>query len=116
MTWHDRCNPAVHQCEQDIERKHTEGLPELADGQQGSNHRCMHALHLTAPDVLWPDLENSMLQQVLLWGDCFSAVLHFRAKQPQKLQQAQADFWGYQLSSMLTKALHKQIYRQNLST
>lgn len=70
---------------------------------------------LLCTDVLWTDLENSALQQFLLWGGCFSAVLHVRAKLAQKLQQAQANFWCYQLPSMFTKALHKQIQRQNLS-
>ena len=64
--------------------------------------------------MLWVDLENGALQQLLSWGDCRSAVLHFRAKLTQQLQQAQANFWRYQLSAMFTKTLHTYIANSRL--
>lgn len=53
----------------------------------------------------WTDLEYSAAQQLLLWRECSTGVLHVGAKLTQKLQQAKSNFWRYQLPAMLTKAL-----------
>ncbi len=50
-------------------------------------------------------LEDSALQQLLLWRSSLHTVFHFRTQVTQHLQQPQSHFWSNQLPAMLTKAL-----------